>query len=197
VDSRTLLDDDSGRSSRLSLEDIVSGDFLEVEAIRSGVGLLATRIDRDRSDDLRVQAPVTAFTPGVDVTLLGVTFSTRGARFESRAGNALTQAEFFSQLRVGDLVKIKDEHPADGIADEVEFEREHALDGDECRSDDDCDDSGHGGGSDDPPGDDSGHGGGSDDPPGDDSGHGGGSDDPPGDDSSHGGGSDDPPGDDS
>jgi len=201
VDSRTLLDDNSGRDSRLSLSDLVSGNFLEVEAIRSGNLLLATRIDRDEPNDVRVQGPVSAFTPGVDITLLGVTFPTVGARFESRAGNRLSEAEFFSQLQVGDLVKIKDENPADGVADEVEFERAHALDGDECESDDDCDDSGRdddsgqGGGSDDPPGDDSGHGGGSDDPPGDDSGQGGGSDDPPGDDSGHGGGSDDPSGD--
>ncbi len=203
VDSRTLLDDNSGQDSRLSLADIVSGNFLEVEAIRAGDVLLATRINRDNPDDVRVQGPVSAFTPGVDITLLGVTFSTAGARFESRAGNSLSESAFFGQLRVGDLVKIKDENPADGVADEVEFEHAHALDGDECESDDDCDDSGrdddsdHGGGSDDPPGDDSGHGGGSDDSPGDDSGHGDGSDDSPGDDSDHGGGSDDPPGDDS
>jgi hypothetical protein len=149
VDARTLLDDDTDQASPLTLADLSPGDFLEVEALQVGDRLVATRIDRDRQDDDVLQAPVSAFTGGVDITLLGITYSTAGARFEGFNGASLGSAAFFTQLKVGDLVKVKDERVADGIADEVEFEHLHALDGDDdsrdgCEPGDDCggDDSG-------------------------------------------------------
>jgi hypothetical protein len=140
VDSTTLLDDDTDQAEPLTLGDIASGNFLEVEAIRVGAALVASRIRRDEQDDTILQAPVDSFTAGVDITLLGITFSTAGAAFESQGDEDISAETFFGQLQVGDLIKIKDEEVADGVADEVEFEHEDALDGEEFDddSDDDC-----------------------------------------------------------
>ncbi len=139
VDTRSLLDDDTDELRVLTLRDIVPGNFLEVEAIQFGGKLVATRIDRDDHDDDILQAPVTAFDADAGtITLLGITYNVSGARFEGFAGTSLDAATFFGRLQVGDLLKVKDAN-GDGIADEVEFERRNALDGDECESDDDCD----------------------------------------------------------
>ena len=141
VDSTTMLNDDTGQVNRLTLGDITSGNFVEVEAIVVGDVLIATRIQREESDDAVLQAQVASFNSGVDITLLGITFTTAGAKFENQNDRDISSQTFFSQLRVGDLVKIKDEQQQDGIADEVEFEQEDALDGNEFDddSDDECD----------------------------------------------------------
>ena len=136
VDASTLLDDDTDHKQFLGLADIAVADFLEIEALLVSDTLVATRIDRDDPDDDILQAPVDSFTAGLDITLLGVTYSTVGAKFEGSNGGSLTGEAFFAQLQVGDLVKVKDEQPADGIADEVEFERADGLDGDDEFDDD-------------------------------------------------------------
>ena len=146
VGASTLMDDNTQQSESLTLEDISGGDFLEVEAVKEGASLVATRINRDDEDDDIVQAPVESFVAGSSITLLGVTYSTTGTQFRSRDNEAISSTTFYSQLTVGDLVKVKDRETADGIADEVEFEHHSALDGDdddECQSgdgspDDDC-----------------------------------------------------------
>lgn len=139
VDDRTMIEDDTDEDDDLTTDDIAVADFLEVEAIQNGSTLVATRIDRDEADDEVLQAPVSGFVVGESITLLGITYSIAGTEFESRAGKTLSPEEFFDALQVGDLVKVKDKVPADGIADEAEFERKRGLDGDECESDDDCD----------------------------------------------------------
>ena len=137
VDSTTLLDDDTDQADPLTLGDIASGDFLEVEAIKIGDSLVASRVRRDEQDDNILQAQVDSFNAGVNITLLGITFSTAGAEFENQNNSAISSEIFFGQLQVGDLVKVKDQAVADGVADTVEFEQEDALDGEEF--DDDCD----------------------------------------------------------
>ena len=52
----------------------------------------------------------------------GITYSTRGTEFEDQDDRPISAETFYSQLKVGDLVKIKDKEVADGNADEVEFE---------------------------------------------------------------------------
>jgi hypothetical protein len=143
VDSTTMLKDDSGQANPLTLAAIVSGDFLEVEAIKLGNDLLASRIHRDSQHDSILQAPVERFNAGADITLLGITFSTTGAVFESQNDSELSAEAFFVALQIGDLVRIRDEDLPDGIADEVEFEQGDALNGEEFE-DDDCDNGGVG-----------------------------------------------------
>ena len=122
VNANTTLDDDTDRVARFSIADIAPGNFLEIEAVQVGDFVLATNVSRDDSDDDVVQALVQRFTEGVDITVLGITWATEGADFEGQNDSTISSADFYAQLKVGDLVKIKDEETADGVADEVEFE---------------------------------------------------------------------------
>jgi len=122
VSARTLLEDDTDQADPFTLRNIAVGDFLEVEALAVGDRLFATSIERDEADDDILQGPVESFTNGVDITIQGVTFSTRNAEFEDQSDRTISSEAFYSQLDIGDLVKIKDEEVADGNADEVEFE---------------------------------------------------------------------------
>ena len=129
VDVRTLFDDDTDQLAVLTLADLAIGDFLEVEAYQDGDQLIATRVDREDSDEEMIQAPVEGFTEGSDITVLGVTFGVVGAEFESLAGGEISSSAFFQQVQIGDLVKIEDDEPADGVADSIEFEADDRLDG--------------------------------------------------------------------
>ncbi len=131
VNSTTLLKDDTGQQQSLSLRDIASGNFLQIEATQVGNSLLASRIQRDQADDYILRAPVQRFSSGVDITLLGVTFGTAGAKFKNGKSAAVGANAFFGQLKVGDLVKVSDKEVPDGIADEVELEQDGALDDDD------------------------------------------------------------------
>ncbi|MEQ9464030.1 MAG: DUF5666 domain-containing protein [Haliea sp.] len=140
LDARTRLDDDTDQVEDLALADIFPGDFLEVEAFLDGDTLFATTIDRDDDNDHVLQGPVQSFNPGVDITILGLAFSTAGAQFEDRDDDEISSELFFASVEVGDLVKIKDDDPADGTADEVEFEDRDTLEGERefaCFGDDD------------------------------------------------------------
>lgn len=146
VDARTKLDDDTDRVDRLTFGDLRSGDFLEVEAYQLDGALIATLIDREDPDDDVIRAPVESFTPGSDITLLGITYTIGNTDFEDADDNSLDADSFFGQLQVGDLVQIEDDSTPDGIADEVEFEDRLRLEGERefgCGFDDDsssCDD---------------------------------------------------------
>lgn len=146
VDARTKLDDDTDQVERLTFGDLRSGDFLEVEAYQLDGALIATLIDREDPDDDVIRAPVESFTPGADITLLGITYTIGNTEFEDANDNSLSADSFFSQLQVGDLVEIEDDITPDGVADEVEFEDRLRLEGERefgCGFDDDsssCDD---------------------------------------------------------
>jgi len=140
TDERTLFtgDDDD---DFLSIGALRTGDFLVAEAIRDGNTLLATRVRReDEEDDEVLQGPVDSLVSGVSVTLLGVRFETTGAEFETIDNVEVDATTFYNSLGVGDLVRVEDDEPADGIADEVEFESATNLDGDIEFPEDDSDD---------------------------------------------------------
>ena len=139
VDSQTQFEDDTRESPEMSFSDLRIGDFLEVEAIERGNGLWAVRIDREDYGDEVIQAPLEGFESGMSLTLLGITFSVEGAEFESRSGADTSVEAFFNDVAVGDLLKVEDEDPADGIADEVEFEDAGRPDGGYDFDDDDDD----------------------------------------------------------
>ena len=148
TDQGTRLDDDRDDIDRFTLADIAPGDFLEIEAYLAGDRLVATVIDREETDDEVVQAPVESFNAGSDITLLGVTFSVSEGEteYENLQDQDIPGTAFFAQLQPGDLVKLKDDELADGVADEIEFEDKGSLDGERefgCGFDDDgtsCDD---------------------------------------------------------
>jgi hypothetical protein len=138
TDSRTLFDDDRDDIEYLQISDLAVGDYLEVEALDVGGSLLATRVDRDETDDENeLQAPVESFVDGISVTLLGVTFDVTQAEFENAGDDDISAGEFFANLSIGALVSVSDDAPGDGFAESVEFEFALSLDGDRDFIDDD------------------------------------------------------------
>jgi hypothetical protein len=122
TDASTQMEDKTEIVEPFRINDVAIGDFLRVEGLLSGDVVLAKEIDRDEPDDDLMQAPVESFVAGVSLTLLGVSYSTAGADFEDAGDESVDGSAFYADLEVGDLVRIVDEEPADGIADEVEFE---------------------------------------------------------------------------
>jgi hypothetical protein len=124
VDSRTRFDDDVSDLRNFGINELSAGDFVEVEAYLNGGQLLATELDRDDPDDEIVKAPVDSSNPNVEITVLGLTYNVEGAEFKDKSDRDVDAAGFFGQLNVGDVVRIKDERPADGIAEKVSFDVE-------------------------------------------------------------------------
>ncbi|MGB0187539.1 MAG: DUF5666 domain-containing protein, partial [Aequoribacter sp.] len=124
VDSRTRFDDDVSDLRNFGLADLSAGDFVEVEAYLNSGQLLATELDRDDPDDEVVKAPVDSSNPNIEITLLGLTYNVQGAEFKDKSDRSVDAAGFFAQLNTGDMVRIKDERPADGIAEKVSYDVE-------------------------------------------------------------------------
>jgi len=118
-------DGDNDRSRQFNINDIRTGDFLEIEGYLTSGNIFASEIERedDGDGDIELQAPVQAFDAMAQtLTILGVTFTTNGnTEFEDDDAD-ISASEFFSQVMIGDIVEVSDDGPADGIADEVEFE---------------------------------------------------------------------------
>jgi len=144
ITAQTLMDDDrDSRDERFNFEDLMVGDFLEIEA------LIATRVDREDEDEdeeeISLQAPVDEFVAEESITLLGLQFAVDSeTEYESIGGADVPATAFFAQISSGFLVKLEDEDPLDGIADELEFEDPSRPDGgyEFDDDDDDNDDSG-------------------------------------------------------
>lgn len=105
------------------------GDFLAIEAFDDGNGnLLATRVKWESSTgDFILQGPTDPAPATQDpvISILGVTFDTTslGNNFEDESDASIGRGPFFARAEAGgELVKVKDDDPADGVPDEVEFE---------------------------------------------------------------------------
>jgi len=124
TNNQTRLDDDTDVEDVLTIDEINTNDFLEISAyLESNGDVIATEIKRDETDDQELQAPVESITSGVDITLLGITFPVDGGTdYENANDTPITAIQFFNSVSVGSLVKIQDNEPSDGTADEVEFE---------------------------------------------------------------------------
>ena len=144
VTAQTLMDDDSDSGDeRFNFEDLQIGDYLEVEAFDNEGTLTATRLDREDEDEdeIKLQAPVDDFVVEESITLLGLQFGIDGdTDYESIGGSEVPANAFFAQLSAGFLVKLEDDDPLDGIADEVGFEDPSRPDGGYEFDDDDDDD---------------------------------------------------------
>lgn len=144
VTAQTLMDDDSDSGDeRFNFEDLQIGDYLEVEAFDNEGTLTATRLDREDEDEdeIKLQAPVEDFVAEESITLLGLQFGIDGdTEYESIGGSEVPAEAFFAQLSAGFLVKLEDEDPLDGIADELGFEDPSRPDGGYEYDDDDDED---------------------------------------------------------
>ncbi len=124
IDIRTRMEDKTGSSSTITFADLALGDFVEVQGQLDDTSrVVLSELRRDDVDDVILQGPVESFSSGSSVTILGVTLTTTGAtQFEDVNDLSISSADFYNSLAVGSLVKIKDNQPGDGTADEVEFE---------------------------------------------------------------------------
>lgn len=131
LNSQTRMEDSVLDISPFTIANISAGNFVEIEAYTDGSGnVVATRLKRDSIDDSILQGIVTAATSSGggagSVTILGVTLPTTTATtFEDVNDVAIVpKDDFFTSNGgpVGKLVKIKDNDPTNGIADEVEYE---------------------------------------------------------------------------
>ncbi|MEW8045404.1 MAG: DUF5666 domain-containing protein, partial [Candidatus Thiodiazotropha sp.] len=112
--------DDDGS---FNLDELMDGDYVEVELKRMGDQYIAISIEReDESSATKVEAPIDAYNSQVSVTLVGAVFTVYEAT-EYKLDDDLTDAEsFFSQLSIGERVKIKD-RDGDASVEEIELER--------------------------------------------------------------------------
>ena len=121
--------DDKTRLEDVTYATLAIGNFLKVEALDDGNGnLLATRIKRESSTgDFILQGPTDPSPATQDpiISILGVAFDTTslGNNFEDESDAPIARGPFFSRAEAGgEIVKVKDDAPADGDPDEVEFE---------------------------------------------------------------------------
>ena len=129
TDTQTRFEDQSDAGiDPLSVADINVGDYIELAGDENPAGsgrVRATRFEReDPETDSRLQGFVTAINEP-SFTILGVTVTTdNDTEFEDRDGSELTSNEFFTTLRIGDLVSVSGtETAATAIqADDIEFE---------------------------------------------------------------------------
>ncbi|MCG8091025.1 MAG: DUF5666 domain-containing protein [Candidatus Thiodiazotropha endolucinida] len=117
-DSDSDLDDDDS----FNLSELVSGDFIEIEAIQSAGEVTAVKAKReDEGSDMEIEAPLEAYASGTSVTLLGVTFSLDASAEYEIDEESVSMEQFFSELSVGSTVKLEDEE-FDGTIDKVELD---------------------------------------------------------------------------
>ena len=117
-DSDSDLDDDDS----FNLSELMSGDFIEIEAIQSAGEVTAVKAKReDEGSDMEIEAPLEAYASGTSVTLLGVTFSLDASAEYEIDEESVSMEQFFSELSVGSTVKLEDED-FDGTIDKVELD---------------------------------------------------------------------------
>jgi hypothetical protein len=129
IDSQTQLEDSRFEVEPFMLADINTGDFLDVEGYIDGSGnIIASQVQRDEPDRIELRGPVDVPpTAGDDfsgsVSVLGIVILTEGPTdFKNEFDGDISGSIFYGQVSDGDLVEFRDEQPADGFAEEVEFE---------------------------------------------------------------------------
>ena len=129
IDSQTQMEDETGAVSNMTLSDINVSDFLEISGfVGAGGAVIASELRRDSAananDDI-LQGPVDIGWDEMAGTLsvLGVTFfSDGGTSFEDETETGIGSAAFYGALSVGRSIKIRDDIPTDGFADEMDLE---------------------------------------------------------------------------
>ena len=122
IDKQTELGDETDTFDPFRGADIRAGDFLEVKALKNGQQLVATELKLRQPTDELLEGPVEGFVANSEITLLGVNYLTAGAIFKDSGDFTTSESTFYSRLDSGDLVKIRDVRPADGVADQIELE---------------------------------------------------------------------------
>lgn len=129
TDTLTRFEDKSSADVRpLTVDDLNAGDYVELRGAESPAGsgrVLAAILERDDADtESEIEGFVTAVAAPT-LTILGVTVQTDGStEFRDVDDSALSEAEFFSRVAAGALVKAKGVETSDTtiLAEEVELE---------------------------------------------------------------------------
>jgi hypothetical protein len=128
TDTGTLFKDDSSLDldddDSFNLDELTSGDFLEIEAYLDDSGdVVATEVRReDEMDDVEVQAPLQAENPLASVTVLDVTWTVDAGTAYRLEDSVIDAQTFFDLAGQGTPIKLRDDYMADGVADELEIE---------------------------------------------------------------------------
>lgn len=119
TDNSTQFDDDSSANiDNLSFAGLSDGNFIEIEATKKTNGIFISKLKRVDSGDALLQGTVDSSVSNTSITILGITYLVDS----NTDYDGMTPANFFSQLSTGPVVRIKDNEPADGVADKVDIE---------------------------------------------------------------------------
>jgi len=125
----TQFEDDSDlEDPSFGLEDIATGDWIEIKAFMDGSGnLIAAQVERDDAEDeVEIKAPVESVTrPNLQV--LGLTIQTDGnTDFEDINETPITADDFFAQVGVATPVQIRGTVLSGNVilASEIELEEQ-------------------------------------------------------------------------
>ena len=129
IDSRTQLEDELGGIEPFTLADLNAGDGVIMEGYVEGSGaVIASQLERRVLEKFELKGPLDSATGNAlagSISILGVTIQTDHlTKFEDANDHAFPNGgdDFFSRVLPGDLIRVDDEVPADGIADAAEFE---------------------------------------------------------------------------
>jgi hypothetical protein len=129
IDSRTQLEDDRGGIKPFTLVDLNAGDEVIMEGYVEGSGaVIVSQLERRVLEKFELKGPVDFATGNAlagSISILGVTMQTDHlTEFEDANDNFFPNGgdDFFIRVLPGDLIRVDDEVPVDGIADAAEFE---------------------------------------------------------------------------
>lgn len=147
LDATTRVRDQRDDLPGFDLPDLDAGDFVEVRGVARPDGrVIATRLEREEADDLRLRGPVDLVDASRSiVTILGVEIPTSSrTRFETEDGAILSERAFFDRVAPGVVVQAEDRMDGDetdfDVADEVEIEEPDLEDEDDDSDEDDQED---------------------------------------------------------
>ncbi|MES9972606.1 MAG: DUF5666 domain-containing protein [Candidatus Thiodiazotropha sp.] len=126
TDNSTMFEDssdyDHDDDGSFNLDELMEGDYVEVELRRMGDQYVAISVEReDESSETKIEAPIEAISDHVSVTMVGAVFTVYEAT-EYKLDDDETDADtFFNQVSVGDKAEIKD-RDWDGSIEEIELE---------------------------------------------------------------------------
>lgn len=140
VDNATQITDGSGGDS-INLAQLAMGDMVRVKGIENAGQVLAETVRRKPENEVELKGPLGAFDPNAGtaalgtLTILGVTFEVdANTKFELDGvlDEEVSRVDFFNdpELVTGAIVEVQDEvsangvNDADGVADDVERDRD-------------------------------------------------------------------------
>ncbi len=129
VSGQTLFEDESvANLPNFSLDLLMVGNFVRVKGIANLSGINpevdAETVKRRDPDSTSLEGVVQAKVKPVSITILGITYPVDpAATYEDENGTPMNANDFFDAIVVDtSVVELEDDDPADGDADQVEFD---------------------------------------------------------------------------